>query len=133
MAVLSLGYVTLFTREWGSIHTRIHDEIRKINVPTKTVGYEELRYYESKYKEIDKKLNPNFCKCLISFIFWSLSNRLRENKFMKKLMENENTFAMNIFDWMLQRCVIYKASKFRKMKDFYLAQRLPESIINLKK
>ena len=48
MAVLSLGYVTLFTREWGAIHTRIYDETRKNNVPSKKVGEEERKYYESK-------------------------------------------------------------------------------------
>jgi GT2 family glycosyltransferase len=133
MAVLNLGYTTLFTRECGSVHTRLHDETRKSNVPSKKIGEEELKYYESKYEEIDKKLNPSFIKRLRVNIFWSLSNWLRENKYMKILMENENIFAINIFDWILQRCVIYKVDKFRKMKDFYLAQRLPESVIDSKK
>jgi len=133
MAVLSLGYVTLFTREWGAIHTRIHDEIRKSNVASKKAGEEALKYYESKYKDIDKKLNPPFLKRLRVYTFWSLANKLRYNKFMKKLMEEENTITMNVFDWMLQRCVIYKADKFSKMKDFYLAQRLPDSVIRQKR
>ena len=50
---------------------------------------------------------------------------------MKRLMKKDSPFAIRFFDWLLQRCVIYEAKEYKKFKDFYLAQKLPEEVLKI--
>ena len=129
LAVLNLGHVTLFTREKGVIHTRVHDETRKSNIQTKKAAEEEFMYYKKKWNFINTHLETSYFKRFKAKLFWSLHDKLRESCIMKNLMKKENPFAINIVDWLLQRSIIFEAKKFRHLKDFYLAQR----ISNIKK
>jgi len=125
IAVLNLGYTTLFTREVGIIHNRFFDEIRKKNIQNKTVAKSELDYYKQKWKKLDDRLIASYPKRFKAKVAWSIHDRLRQFGLMQKFMKNNHPFAIKMLDWFLQKSVIFEAKEFRHLKDFYLAQRIP--------
>lgn len=127
--VLNLGHVTLFSREVGAIHFRVHDTTRKVNVSDDVAVKKESDLYEQKWRELETKLHSSFLQNKKNFLFWSLQNKMRESHIMKKLMEKDQPFAINLFDWVLQRCVIFEAKEYTHFKDFYLAQKIPEEVL----
>ena len=129
LAVLDLGYVTLFTRDVGVIHNRIYDEIRKRNVPDKRTAQREFDYYRQKWKKLDTRFHTSTFKKNKAFQFWRLQNKLRGSRFMKFFMQQEHPFGIKLFDWTLQRCIVFEAKEYRHLKDFYLAQKLPKEML----
>ena len=125
LSVLNLGYTTIFSRETGVVHTRIHDETRRLNVSDDATFQKESKYYKQKWEELGMNLNVSSFNRFKVYIFWSLQNKLRHSNYMKCLMEKEKLFAIKLFDWVLQRCVMYNAMEYKKFKDFYMAQKLP--------
>jgi len=132
LAVLCSGYVTLFTRELGAIHSRLDDEVRQNNIKMNVELVEsETRYFRFKYEEINRRLtlNLSISNKIRVYIFYRLRTLLRNNKFMKYFMDKNNIIATNLYDWVLNKCIIFKADKFNQMKDFYLGQKLPSSVV----
>lgn len=124
LSVLNLGYVTMFTREVGIIHNRIYDEVRESNVPKKTSGQKERIYYEKRWKKLDLRIQTSLFKRKKAYLFWSVQNKMRKSCIINFFMQRNNTFAIKLFDWVLQRCVIFRAKDYNHLKDFYLAQKI---------
>lgn len=130
--VLYHGYVTLFSREAGAIHLRLHDETRKSNVNA-VREKEEYEYYVKKWENLDKSLRPSAFKRFRARAFGFIQSWIQENSIMKRMMKNDNEIAINLFDWLLQRCVVYDAKEYTGLKGFYLAQKLPKEALRREK
>jgi len=129
LSVLNLGYTTIFSRETGVIHTRIHDETRELNVSDDATFQKESKYYKQKWKKLDMGLNVSSFNRFKVHIFWSLQNKLRHSHCMKSFMEKEKSFVIKLFDWVLQRCVVFNVKEYNHLKDFYLSQKLPKEVL----
>ena len=134
LAVLNKGYTTMFTREVGAIHLRVEDETRKGNNVNSELEEKEENYYTTKWKDLENKLidNPSHISRFKGYIFGHAQGWLRENSIMKRMMKKDSKFAIRFFDWLLQKCVVYKAKGYDHLKDFYLAQKLPEDVLKSK-
>jgi len=123
-SVLNLGYVTIFSREVGVIHTRLHDEVRQSNV-----GYDEKieEYYNNKWKEFTRNLDEYSAplKRIWAKIFFYI-RKILHFRLLQPLMKRQIPIFVNIYDWVLQQRVVFKAKEFDNLKDFYLAQKLPK-------
>jgi len=126
LAVLDKGYVTMFTKGIGVYHTRIEDETRESNVFSNELVKKEEEFYNKKWKYLDAGLSTSSFKIKKAFLFWSLHNKLRDSRIFQSLMKREQPFATNLFDWILQRCLIFEAVEYRGLKGFYLAQKIPK-------
>lgn len=129
LAVLTLGYVTLFTCDVGVIHNRVDDELRKKNIPNMLDAKKEYDYYNSKWNDFDNCLNSTVFKKWKVFQYWRLKNKLRDFNIIRFLMQNNFLFMIKLYDWILKRCIIFKAEDYYQFKDFYLAQRIPKDFI----
>ena len=129
LSVLNLGYTTIFSRETCVVHTRIHDETRELNVSDDTTFQKESKYYKQKWKRLDMNLNVSSFNRFKVYIFWSLQNKLRHSRHMKSFMEKEKLFVIKLFDWVLQRCVVFNVKEYNHLKDFYLSQKLPKGVL----
>jgi len=127
LAVLDLGYVTLFAREAGALHTRIVDEVRKSNILDKKIAQEQFEYYVQKWEKLNSRLHVSAFKKYKVLMFRALEDKLRNSRIMQNLMKRNEPFAINLFDWVLQRCVIFEAKEYNHLKDFYLAQKFPKN------
>jgi len=130
LSVLTSGYTIAFTREVGMIHYRIPDRsvniARAKNQDSKNVE-KELRYLKTKWKMLKnvieeylksssfKSYKSLYCAHICSKIYHSTPLQLVTSK--------------GLYDFLLERSVVFKDKKYDKLDDFYLMQRYPEEII----
>ena len=126
-SILNLGYATIFSKEVGVIHTRVHDEIRKIY---STTDEEIEKYYIKKWEKFSLKLDgysPIFRKQKASLFLFL--RKLFHFRLIQPLMKKQNPLIVYLYDWFLQRCVVFKEKEYNHLKDFYLAQKLPKEVL----
>lgn len=130
-SILKLGHTVISTREPAIIHKRIFDILRKDN--KKIVEKEqELEYYNQKwmgfFEEINNYLSSNLHlkhKYRLFSVLWDMS-RFR---LLHPLMKKQFKLYVDIYDWLMQGCVVFKDERYDRLKDFFLAQKIPKEIL----
>ncbi|MFC1931526.1 glycosyltransferase family 2 protein [Chloroflexota bacterium] len=133
LSLLKLGYTMIFTREVGAIHNRVEDEIWTINQRIKEKeSQQEMDYFWGKwagvYAKLDEYVSSNparkyksiFFKHVCDFIFARLA---------KPAAPESNLSTPRWYDYLLERCVVFKAKGYDHLKDFYMAQKLPQEVL----
>lgn len=127
LSVLKLGYTIIFTKEVGVIHNKIMDEMRKINNenPGKS---SETEYFYGKWRKLNKDLGRRLrwspIKKYKAILFKHIYERIDMHLTMLKPTK-DNFSTPPWCDIFLKQCVAFEAKEYRKLKGFYLAQRLP--------
>lgn len=128
LSIMKLGYTTLFTKEFGIIHHRTRDE--QTNV-ARLKGIEEAKkevlYLKKKWKpleeNIEEYLKDKKWKKTRSNIYQCICNKIWESKTLAKIT------PLWLYDRFLERVIIFKDKNYDHLKDFYLAQKYPNDII----
>jgi len=131
LSVLQLGYSYLFTKEVGMIHYRYSDEevknVRTIN-RNKKINEKELAYIQKKWEKLKFKiyeyLKPYPTKKRKALYFSHFCSKTYHSKILKYLV------SKGLYDFCLKQSVVFNDKKYNKLKDFYLAQRYPDDILN---
>ena len=127
-SILRLGHTVISTHEPGIIHNRVIDILRKDN----TEKNQENEYYNKKWKmffeNIDTYLEsyPNLKR---KFSFFTHLSKMSRFRLFHHLMEKQTRWYVNTYDWLLQGCVIFKDTRYDRLKDFFLAQKIPKEIL----
>jgi len=128
LSVLNLGYSIIFTKETGIIHTRFKDELRKINVTSKKKEYEkEKEYFRKKWESLAAEINKYTNKAGLKKYYFKFF------QFICRVMFKLGIPTADLYDNFLERSVFFKAKEYDNLKDFYLAQKFPEELLNKKK
>ena len=127
LTILESGYATLFTREVGIIHNRTQDENWAINQKTME-DPQEREYFRKKWADLHAKIDEYMRSLPLKKYRSLFFRRVCAQMFTSELMQSvgkEHAFALRLYDSLLEQCVVFKAKEYDHLKDFYLAQKLP--------
>ena len=136
-SILKLGYTIIFTKEIGINHYRAEDieknKARNVNKDNKTLD-KERKYFDKKWGSLmaevenyikndpSKKRKALFYRRLIATMFYA--------KWLRPFLKISKKGSMKMYDWIMDRSLIFKDEKYRHMKNFVLAQKLPDEILS---
>jgi len=131
LSVLTKGYTIAFSREVGMIHYRIPDQsvniARATNQDSKNVE-KELKYLKIKWEilknVIDEYLKSSSFKRYKSLYCAHICSKIYHSKPLQHVV------TKGLYDFLLERSVVFKDNKYDNLKDFYLAQRYPDEILS---
>lgn len=130
LSVMSLGYTTIFSRDVGIIHHRVRDEdiniARAINLDKQkaTQDHNHLIQKWSKLEEnLEEYLNNFSVKKDRATFFQYTCNKLYYTKSLAPITPRW------LYDWLLDKVIIFRDDNYKNMEDFYLAQKFPEEVI----
>lgn len=131
LSVLNLGYTITYTKEVGMIHYRAPDEdknpARKKNFDNKRLNQEQ-EYMKKKWENLTKETNdylkPFYLKRKKTILFAQLSSKIYDSNLLQTFIKP------SLYDWFLERTVIFEDKNFANLKDFYLTQKYPDDIIS---
>ncbi len=137
LAILNLGYTIIFTKEMGAIHTRIKDKSRNCNqYATKTDNQQyEREYLWKKWGGLESRISAYlklsfFKKYRLKFIRL-ICKAIFRFKLIRFMPEKYHKSALQLYDRLLEQCVVFKAKEYDHLKDFYLAQKIPKEILKI--
>lgn len=131
LAVLNLGYTIIFTKEIGVIHNRSHDELWGQNQKIRQERYsQQKKYFQNKWKDFNSNVNEymksSFIKKHRSMFFQSLCKEIFARKLTRFIPKKFSKITVKLYDLLLEKSIIFNAKEYNYLKDFYLAQKLPE-------
>jgi len=137
LAVLKGGYTIISTKDVALVHNRVHDEdtneARATNEQQIKKSKEDI-YFEKKWEPIRNNvqnyLEKHSLEIQKSLFFNKICQTMYYADWMKPFVEKNNNFSSKIFNWSLDHAVLFKDEKYDNLKDFHLAQKYPEEIIN---
>ena len=131
LSVMKLGYTTIFSREVGVIHYRVRDEnineARAINQDDRRVAKDHKHLIQKWFKleeNIEKYLNSYPSKKDRATFFTYICNKIYYSKSLAPIVPRW------LYDWFLEKVIIFKDENYRNMNNFYLAQKYPKELIN---
>lgn len=128
LSIMKLGYTTLFTKEFGIIHHRTRDEQTNVaRLKGIKEAKKEVLYLKKKWKPLEENIeeylkNAHLTKYR-SDIYTYLCNRIYESEFWR------NNIPTWLYDYLVERVIVFKDKKYDKLKDFYLPQKYPKEIL----
>lgn len=136
LSVMNLGYSTIFTKEVAFIHYRVQDQDTNV---AKAINYDriesekQLNYLYKKWEKLELNLKEYLRnlphKKMRAIFFTALCDKMYYSDSLKNLVEKNTEFSMKLFDLFLQQAVVFKDKKYDNLKDFFLAQKYPDEII----
>ena len=137
LAVLTRGHTTISTKEIAIVHHRVHDEdineARATN-ELKIKTSKEAEYFEKKWSSTKKRVQEYFKRYPIkkrkSLFFNKICQTMYYAEWMRPYVEKNHEISMKIFNRALDNTVFFKDEKYNHLKDFHLAQKYPEEILN---
>jgi len=132
LEVLKAGYTIIASRQTGVYHYRSEVGAKKHKEKNKNAEKEQA-YFNKKWKKLEdfskEYIKQNSLKKNKKIFFENMSKIFRFRP-IQPLMRKEYRFMTKTYDWLLQKSVVYDAKKYNHLKDFYLAQKLPEEYIS---
>lgn len=134
-SVMNLGYTTIFTRDVAFIHYWAQDQ--DINL---AINYDQIEtqkqsnYLYKKWEKLELNLKEYLRRSTFkkkkAIFFTALCGKMYYSKHLKGLVEMNNNLSMELFDWFLEKAVVFKDKKYDDLKDFYLGQKYSDEIIS---
>jgi len=135
LSVLNLGYTIMFAREIGVIRNRVYDfdsKAKSANVDKK-VNADGFKHLTNKWmplqKNIEKYLNKRPEK-VKSLFYKRFCYFLYYGKKVRPFVKISNRLSLRLYDWFLERTIIFRDKDYDELKDFYFAQRYPNEILS---
>jgi hypothetical protein len=133
LSILNLGYTMIFTKEVGVIHNRTEDEIWKINQKIKKEEYqrEDAHFWKKwagLYANLGKNKSSNPARKYKSIFFKHVCDTIFGRLARPATAEIKDS-TPQWYDYLLERCVVFKAKGYDHLKDFYMAQKLPQEVL----
>lgn len=136
-SILKLGYTSIFTKDIGVIHYRADDadknKARAANFDEHKVN-NEGKYFRKKWEplmmEVEKYLQ-NFPLTRHKAIFFRrCSATMFYAKWLKPFVKINDKASIKMYDWLMERSIVFKDKNYSHMKDFFLAQKLPDDVLS---
>lgn len=141
LAVLKLGYTTIVTREVGVFH--VHTKASRITdayLKNRARRLQDVEYGRKKWMTLELKIeeylhSPSFppFKLNKSIFFTLCCSVMYDMEWIQHFVRRCNKLATRLYDWLLERTVIFKDKNFDHLEDFFLAQKYPDEIIKEEK
>jgi len=136
LSVLKGGHTIISTKEIALVHNRVHDEDSN---EARATNEEEIKtskedeYFEKKWepirKNVEKYLQGHSLEKQKSLFFNRICQTMYYADWIKPFVEKNINLSTKVFNWSLDNAVIFKDDKYDNLKDFHLAQKYPEEII----
>lgn len=139
IAILNLGYTTIVTREIGIFHIHppsirennaAYRKNRATRLKSQIYGYKKWDDFGIKIRRYMKKYPWKRHRALF---FTRCCSVMYNLKLLKPFIKRYNKFAMKMYDFLLERVVIFRDKNYDRLDDFILAQKLPDEIVKKKK
>ena len=134
LAIMNQGYTIIFTKEVGVIHNRTQDEIWTHNQNIrKDENQRESEYFRKKWDDLHSKIGEYLHSAPIkryrSLFFMRVCIEMFERRLIRLVPGKGHAFVVQLYDRLLEQCVVFKAKEYEQLKDFYLAQKLPKDVL----
>jgi len=137
LMVLKLGYTIISTRDTAITHYRIQDE--DVN-RSKSINLEVLKdnsdfeYLHKKFNDLEINIEEYLCnksfKKKKALFFKKFCSTMYHSRRLRPFIKKYNGFSTKFYDWFLEQTVVFEDKKYDHLKDFFLAQRYPDEILN---
>ena len=136
-SILELGYTIIFTKDIGINHYRADDadknKARSTNLDKDNIN-KERKYFDDKWgplmTEVNNYLQNTPSKRKKAIFFRRLSSTMFYAKWLKPFVNANDKASMKMYDWLMERSIIFRDENYSHMKDFVLAQKLPDEILS---
>jgi len=137
LKVMSLGYSIAVTRDVGIIHHRIHDQ--KINIAkAKNIKrihteseYHHLRQKWVRLEELLKKYMEQHSKIMKkSLRYKRYAAMMYHSKKLHPLIKISPVISNKVYDFFLEKMLIFKDHQFDHIKSLFLIQNFPKEILD---
>ena len=136
-SIQKLGYTSIFTKDIGIIHNRADDaeknKARSSNID-KDKKNKEIKYFDIKWqpliKEVEKYLHNFPLKKRKALVYRRLCATMFYANWLKPFVNINDKVSMNLYDWLMEKSIIFSDKNYKNMKDFVYAQKLPDEILS---